>query len=40
MSLEEFLVVSNVHKAFGTGDSRQEVLRGMDFTVAKGEFCI
>ena len=42
MSEEEmkFLQVSQVRKAFGTGDSRQEVLRGMDFSVAKGEFCV
>ena len=40
MSEQEFLKVSNVCKAFGEGDSRQEVLRGMDFTVKKGEFCV
>ena len=40
MSENEFLTVSNVCKAFGEGDSRQEVLRGMDFTVSKGEFCV
>ena len=42
MSEEEmkFLQVSQVRKAFGSGDSRQEVLRGMDFSVAKGEFCV
>ena len=40
MVKETFLTVSNVYKAFGEGDSRQEVLRGMDFTVAKGEFCV
>ncbi|MBR6880149.1 MAG: ABC transporter ATP-binding protein [Clostridiales bacterium] len=40
MSEETFLMVSNVFKAFGEGDSRQEVLRGMDFSVAKGEFCV
>ena len=38
--LKEFLNVCNVYKAFGEGDSRQEVLRGMDFTVRKGEFCV
>ena len=38
--LQEFLNVCNVYKAFGEGDSRQEVLRGMDFTVKKGEFCV
>lgn len=37
---KEFLKVSQVNKAYGTGDSRQEVLRGMDFSVAKGEFCV
>ena len=40
MSEETFLTVSNVFKSYGEGDSRQEVLRGMDFTVAKGEFCV
>lgn len=30
MSEEKFLEVSNVFKAYGEGDSRQEVLRGMD----------
>ena len=40
MSEQEFLKVSNVCKGFGEGDSRQEVLRGMDFTVQKGEFCV
>ena len=40
MSEEKFLEVSNVFKAYGEGDSRQEVLRGMDFTVTKGEFCV
>lgn len=40
MSEEKFLNVSNVYKAFGEGDSRQEVLKGMDFSVAKGEFCV
>ncbi len=40
MSEQKFLEVSNVFKAYGEGDSRQEVLRGMDFTVAKGEFCV
>ncbi|MBR1693082.1 MAG: ABC transporter ATP-binding protein [Lachnospiraceae bacterium] len=40
MSEQKFLEISNVHKAYGTGDTRQEVLRGMDFSVAKGEFCV
>ena len=42
MSEEErkFLEIVNVKKGFGEGDTRQEVLCGMDFTVAKGEFCV
>ena len=42
MSEEErkFLEIVDVKKGFGEGDTRQEVLRGMDFTVAKGEFCV
>ena len=27
-------------KGFGSGDSRTEVLRGIDFSVEKGEFCV
>ncbi len=37
---EEFLVIKDLKKSFGTGEARQEVLRGMDFTVKKGEFCV
>lgn len=37
---EDFLKVASVYKAYGEGDSRQEVLRGMDFSVTKGEFCV
>ena len=42
MSEEErkFLEIVDLKKGFGSGDTRQEVLRGMNFTVAKGEFCI
>ncbi len=40
MKEKEFLKVSNLFKAFGSGESRQEVLRGMDFSVVKGEFCV
>ena len=40
MSEEKFLQVSKVHKAYGSGDNRQEVLKGTDFSVAKGEFCV
>ena len=42
MSEEErkFLEIVDLKKGFGSGDTRQEVLRGMNFTVAKGEFCV
>lgn len=40
MAENEFLKVSDLIKAYGSGDSRQEVLRGMSFTVKKGEFCV
>ncbi len=40
MSNDKFLNVCNVYKAFGEGDSRQEVLKGTDFSVARGEFCV
>ena len=37
---KRFLEVVDLRKGFGEGDTRQEVLRGGDFTVAKGEFCV
>lgn len=42
MSEEErnFLKIVNLKKGFGSGETRQEVLRGMNFSVAKGEFCV
>ncbi len=40
MENNTFLTVSNVCKSFGTGENRQDVLRGMDFSVSKGEFCV
>ena len=42
MSEEErkFLEIVDLKKGFGSGDTRQEVLRGMNFSVAKGEFCV
>ena len=36
----KFLEIVELRKGFGSGDTRQEVLRGMNFTVAKGEFCV
>lgn len=35
-----FLEISGIRKAFGTGDSRIEVLKGIDLEVGKGEFCV
>ncbi len=42
MSEEElkFLEIVDLKKGYGSGDTRQEVLRGMNFSVAKGEFCV
>ena len=37
---EDFLKVASVYKAYGEGENRQEALRGMDFSVTKGEFCV
>ena len=37
---ENFLEIKDLRKSFGTGEARQDVLRGMDFTVKKGEFCV
>ena len=37
---ENFLEIKDLRKSFGTGEARQDVLRGMDFTVGKGEFCV
>ena len=35
-----FLETKDLKKGFGSGDSRTEVLRGIDFSVEKGEFCV
>ena len=35
-----FLKIVNLKKGFGKGETRQEVLRGMNFSVARGEFCV
>ena len=36
---EMFLEIKDLKKGFGSGDSRTEVLRGIDFSVEEGEFC-
>ena len=35
-----FLEIKLIKKAFGQGDSRVEVLRGIDLSLEKGEFCV
>lgn len=40
MDDKKFLEIKDLRKGFGSGDTRQEVLRGMDFDAAKGEFCV
>lgn len=35
-----FLEIKHIKKAFGEGDSRVEVLRGIDLDIEKGEFCV
>lgn len=35
-----FLEIKDLKKSFGTGEAKQDVLRGMSFTVDKGEFCV
>jgi len=40
MEDKEFLKIENLKKSFGEGEARQEVLKGVNFAVAKGEFCV
>lgn len=37
---KKFLEIADLKKGFGSGETRQEVLRGVDFLVEKGEFCV
>ncbi|MCR5004424.1 MAG: ABC transporter ATP-binding protein [Clostridiales bacterium] len=39
-SEHRFLEIVDLKKSFGEGEARQDVLRGVDFTVQKGEFCV
>ena len=34
-----FLEIRNIKKSFGTGDSKVDVLKGLDLDIEKGEFC-
>ena len=40
MDKSKFLEINDIRKSYGEGESAQQVLRGMSFTVAKGEFCV
>lgn len=40
MGEKDFLVISNLHKSYGEGESRQDVLKGLNISVNKGEFCV
>ncbi len=35
-----FLEISKIRKGFGVGESRTEVLKGIDVSIEKGEFCV
>ena len=35
-----FLEITGIGKSFGAGDSRVEVLKGIDLSIEKGEFCV
>ena len=35
-----FLDIRGIKKSFGTGDSRVNVLKGLDLDIEKGEFCV
>ena len=36
----KFLEIMDLKKGYGSGETRQEVLRGMTFSVARGEICV
>ena len=40
MGDNSFLKISGIKKSFGFGENKTEVLKGIDFEVAKGEFCV
>ena len=35
-----FVEMQDIHKAFGAGDNRVEVLRGIDIQIEKGQLCV
>lgn len=40
MGENNFLVIQGLYKSYGTGESRQEVLKDLNISVRKGEFCV
>lgn len=40
MNNQNFLQIIGLRKSFGSGENRTEVLKGIDFTVSKGEVCV
>ena len=38
--MKVFLEIKNIKKRFGEGESRVEVLKGIDIEIEKGEFCV
>lgn len=36
----KFLEIVDLKKGYGSGETRQEVLRGMTFSVVRGEICV
>ena len=36
----KFLAIKELQKGYGSGETRQEVLRGLTFSVARGEICV
>lgn len=35
-----FLEIRDIRKSFGSGDSKVDVLKGLDLDIEKGEFCV
>lgn len=35
-----FLEIRDIKKSFGIGDSKVDVLKGLDLDIEKGEFCV
>ena len=40
MGDKDFLVINGLYKSYGEGESKQEVLKDLNLSVSKGEFCV